>query len=382
MSDRKYTGETGELVSHTGILEIMENGKFGQLIDPRLNGYANASDPYVGHDLLKKFELRRGQMIDAHVIPRANFTNPRVISIDRIDGLPIARALARSKFFSMESVMPTQQLCLENANCSLSSRIIDLFCPIAKGQRGLIVAPPRTGKTMLLHEIARGISANYPSIRIIVALIDERPEEVTDFKRSVDVEIFASSNDQSMRNHIRVAELACERAKNLVELGCDVVLLIDSITRLARAYNNFSSGGRTMSGGVDSRALEKPRQLFSLARDFAGRGSLTILASALIETGSRMDDLIFQEFKGTGNAEIVLHRKLAEQRIWPAIDIKESGARREENILSREVLHGVEFLRRAFANMRSEEATESILQRMKQTKTNFEFLSLVKGLQQ
>ncbi|MDR0595373.1 MAG: transcription termination factor Rho [Puniceicoccales bacterium] len=380
MNDVKNKTFSGELVPHSGILEIMENGKFGQLIDLKLGGYVNGSDPYVGHDLLKKFELRRGQWIDAHVMPRSNFPNGKVISIDHIDGLPVERVLARPKFFSMESTMPREQLYLENSNCTISSRVLDLFCPLAKGQRGLVVAPPRTGKTLLLHEIARGISVNYPNIKIIVALIDERPEEVTDFRRSVDVEIFASPNDQPMRNHIRIAELACERAKNLVELGHDVVVLLDSITRLARAYNSFSSSGRTMSGGVDSRALEKPRQLFSLARDFAGRGSLTILASALVETGSRMDDLIFQEFKGTGNAEIVFNRKLAEQRVWPAIDLKESGVRREENILSPEILRSVSFLRRAFGNMRSEEATESILQRMKQTRTNAEFLGMLKGV--
>ncbi|MDR2720684.1 MAG: transcription termination factor Rho [Puniceicoccales bacterium] len=372
--------KSSELTQCRGILEIMENGKFGQLINPKLNGYVDSADPYIEHSLLKKFELRRGQLIDAHIMPRQNFPNPKVVSIDRIDGLPVEQVLARSKFLSLESVMPREQLRLENNGCTMSSRMLDLFCPIAKGQRGLIVAPPRTGKTLLLHEIARGISTNYPDIKIIVALVDERPEEVTDFKRSVDVEIFASPNDQPARNHIRVAELACERAKNLVELGFDVVLLLDSITRLARAYNGFSNSGRTMSGGVDSRALEKPRQLFSLARDLEGRGSLTILASALVGTGSDMDDLIFQEFKGTGNAEIVLNKKLAEQRIWPAIDLKESGVRREENILSAEVLRKVEFLRRACNNMRNEEAMESILQRIGQTRTNAEFLSLLKGI--
>ncbi|MDR2435742.1 MAG: transcription termination factor Rho [Puniceicoccales bacterium] len=380
MSNRKNNAFPGELVQRSGILEIMENGKFGQLIDPKLNGYADPADPYVDHGLLKKFELKRGQLIDAHIMPRQNFPNPKVVSVDRIDGLPIERVLSRPKFLSLESVMPREQLRLENSGCTMSSRVLDLFCPIAKGQRCLIVAPPRTGKTLLLHEIARGISANYPDIKIIVVLIDERPEEVTDFKRSVAVELFASSNDQPTRNHIRVAELACERAKNLVELGFDTVLLLDSITRLARAYNSFSNSGRTMSGGVDSRALEKPRQLFSLARDLESQGSLTILASALVGTGSDMDDLIFQEFKGTGNAEIVLNKKLAEQRIWPAINLKESGVRREEGILAAEVLRKVEFLRRACSNMRSEEATESILQRIGQTRTNAEFLNLLNGI--
>lgn len=381
MSNKTNNTFNGELIPYTGIVEILENGKFGQLIDPKFNGYINTFDPYIGNDLLRKFELRRGQKIDAHIMPRSDFPNPKVISIDRIDDLPIERVLSRTKFFTFESVPPHKQLKLENPHGTMISRILDLFCPIAKGQRGLIVSPPRTGKTLLLHEIARSISINYPEIKIIVALIDERPEEVTDFKRSVTAEIFASSNDQPIRNHIRIAELACERAKNLVELGKDVVVLIDSITRLARAYNNFSSSGRTMSGGVDSRALEKPRQLFALARDCDRHGSLTIIASALVETGSKMDDLIFQEFKGTGNAEIVLNRKLAEQRIWPAINLQESGIRHEENILESIVIRNVSFLRRAFSNMNPEESTESVLQRMAQTRTNAEFLDLLKNLQ-
>ncbi len=369
-----------QLLSYTGIIEILGNGKYGQIINPKLNGYIDISDPYIGNDLLRRFSLKRGQKVSAHILPRSNFPNPKVISIDKIDDLTIERSSIRTRFSSLESITPNKQLKLEHVNGTISSRIIDLFCPIAKGQRGLIVAPPRTGKTLLLQEIARNLHSNYPDIIIITALIDERPEEVTDFKRCVDTELFASSNDQSAHNHIRIAELACERAKNLVALRKDVVLLLDSLTRLARAYNKFSTSGRTMSGGLEIHALDKPRQLFSCARDCDGRGSLTILASALIETGSKMDDLIFQEFKGTGNAEIVLNRSLSERRIWPALNLHVSGVRHEERIFAPDVLAQVSFLRRAFTNMSPEEATESIIQRLSQTRNNSEFLSLIKNL--
>lgn len=372
--------ETTELLTYSGIVEILENGKYGQIINPVRNGYVDVSDPYIAHDLLRRFSLRRGQKVDAHILPRSNFPNPKVISIDRIDGLPIERVLERPNFSDLESIIPSKQLLLEHDNSSLSMRMLDLFCPLAKGQRGLIVAPPRTGKTLLLQDIARSLRINYPKIVVLVALIDERPEEVTDFKRSVDTELFASSNDQSARNHIRIAELACERAKHLVELGHDVVLFIDSITRLARAYNKFGTSGHTMTGGVDAYALKKPRQLFASARDCSDNGSLTIFASALIETGSKMDDLIFQEFKGTGNSEIVLNRSLAEQRVWPAIDLQASGARHEEQILAPQTLSQISFLRRAFSNMSTEEATKSVIQRMSQTQNNSEFLSLIKQL--
>ena len=368
------------LLPCTGIVEILENGKFGHIINPERNGYVDPSDPYISHDLIKRFSLRRGQKVSAHILPRSNFPNPKVISIDRIEDLPVERAMTRTKFSELEPTIPNQQLRLEHANCSLSMRILDLFCPLAKGQRGLIVAPPRAGKTLLLQDIARSLLTNYPNITVIVALIDERPEEVTDFKHSVNAELFASSNDQPTRNHIRIAELAAERAKHLVELGRDVVLLIDSITRLARAHNKFSSSGRTMTGGIDTYALTRPRQLFASARDCGDHGSLTILSSALIETGSKMDDIIFQEFKGTGNAEIVLSRSLAEQRVWPAIDLQASGVRHEEQILDSRILPEVLFLRRAFSNMSPEEATKNVIQRMLQTHTNSEFLSLIKPL--
>lgn len=256
---------------------------------------------------------------------------------------------------------------------------MDLFCPVGKGTRGLIVAPPRTGKTTLLHDIAHGISQNHKECHLLVLLVDERPEEVTDFKRSVDAEIYASSNDEEITSHIRVAELAIERAKRLVESGKDVVFLLDSITRLSRAYNSATGkGGRTMTGGLDIRALEKPRQLFSAARNCEEGGSLTIIATALIETGSKMDELIFQEFKGTGNMEMVLDRKAAELRLWPAVNLNASGTRREELLLSGKRLAASQFLRRALAGQKIEDAAEAMIDRIGQTKSNAEFLDLIK----
>jgi transcription termination factor Rho len=278
----------------------------------------------------------------------------------------------------MTSIAPSEHLLLEADDARLTTRIMDLFCPIGKGTRGLIVAPPRTGKTTLLHDIAHGVVENHPDCHLIVLLVDERPEEVTDFKRSVEAEIYASSNDEDLPNHLRMAELAIERAKRLVEAGKDVVFLLDSITRLARSYNAASGkGGRTMTGGLDVRALEKPRQLFSSARNCEEGGSLTIIATALIETGSKMDDLIFQEFKGTGNMEMVLDRKAAELRLWPAVNLNASGTRREELLLSGKRLEAAQFLRRALSGQKIEDAAEAMIDRIGSTKSNEEFLRLL-----
>ncbi|MBP3358727.1 MAG: transcription termination factor Rho, partial [Opitutales bacterium] len=255
----------------------------------------------------------------------------------------------------------------------------DIFCPIGKGTRGLVVAPPRTGKTTLLKDIAFGVLENHPECKLIIVLIDERPEEVTDFRMEVpEAEIYASSNDENIATHIRISDLAIERAKHLVETGADVVLLMDSLTRLSRAHNSAkANGGRTMSGGLDIRALERPRQIFSAARNTDEAGSLTIIASALVETGSRMDDLIFQEFKGTGNMEMVLDRKVAELRIWPAINISASGTRREELLLTADELEAASFLRRAMAGSKTEDCAETLINRMKQSKTNKDFISMI-----
>ena len=261
----------------------------------------------------------------------------------------------------------------------MTNRVVYILCPVGKGTRGLIVAPPRTGKTTLLKDIAYGVIQNHPECHLMILLVDERPEEVTDFRMDLpEAEIYASSNDENIETHIRIADLAIERAKHLVETGKDVVLLMDSLTRLSRAHNSAkANGGRTMSGGLDIRALERPRQIFSAARNTEEGGSLTIIASALIETGSRMDDLIFQEFKGTGNMEMVLDRKVAELRIWPAINISASGTRREELLLNADELEAASFLRRAMAGSKPEDSAETLINRMKQSKNNADFISMI-----
>ena len=364
-------------INVSGILEILQN-KTGQLIDPSRNGKTKPDDPFVPRELIKRFKLKKGSFVEGKAQHNAKFANPKVRFIEKVDGALIEERKTRYSFQQMVSIAPDEQIRLEAKDGRVTTRIIDLFCPVGKGTRGLIVAPPRTGKTTLLHDIAHGVIENHPECHCVVLLIDERPEEVTDFKRSVDAEIYASSNDEELSNHLRLAELAIERSKRLVEAGKDVVFLLDSITRLARAYNSASGkGGRTMTGGLDVRALEKPRQLFSAARNCEEGGSLTIIATALIETGSKMDELIFQEFKGTGNMEMVLDRKAAELRLWPAINLNASGTRKEELLLSGKYLEGAQFLRRALAGQKIEDAAEGMIDRFQQTKTNDEFLKLL-----
>lgn len=364
-------------VSVSGILEILPNNT-GQLLDPKRNGKTQPNDPFVPRELIKRFKIKKGSFIEAKAQKNERFPNPKVRYIDTIDGSGLDARKGIHTFQQLTTIAPEDQLVLESSDGRLTTRIIDLFSPIGKGTRGLIVAPPRTGKTTLLHDIAHGISENHPECHLVVLLIDERPEEVTDFKRSVEAEIYASSNDEELKNHLRMAEIAIERCKRLVESGKDVVLLLDSITRLSRAYNSASGkGGRTMTGGLDSRALEKPRQLFSSARNCEDGASLTIIATALVETGSKMDDLIFQEFKGTGNMEIVLDRKAAELRLWPALNLKASGTRKEELLLSGKELEGAQFLRRALSGQKIEDATEAMIERISKTKNNKEFISLL-----
>lgn len=379
MSNQESTKEAPQdnQIAVSGILEILPN-KTGQLLDPSRNGKTRPSDPFVTRELIKRFRLKQGHLIEGQAIKNERFPNPKVRFIDTVDGCTMEERKGRYSFQQMVSIAPDEQLRLEAKDGRITTRIMDLFCPIGKGTRGLIVAPPRTGKTTLLHDIAHGVIENHPECHVIVLLVDERPEEVTDFKRSVDAEIYASSNDEEITNHTRLAEIAIERAKHLVESGKDVVLLLDSITRLARAYNAASGkGGRTMTGGLDSRALEKPRQFFSAARNCEDGGSLTIIATALVQTGSKMDDLIFQEFKGTGNMEMVLDRKAAELRLWPAINLNASGTRKEELILAGKYLEGAQFLRRALAGQKIEDAAEIMIDRFTQTKNNDEFLKLL-----
>lgn len=374
MAENRTTSKNLEV---KGILEILPN-KTGQLLDPERNGKPYPTDPFVPTDLIKRFKLKAGCTVVAKAIMGTKFNNPKVSELISVDGLEPRKQKSRFPFQQLTTLPPDDWLNLETVDGKMTLRVIDLFCPIGKGQRGLIVAPPRTGKTTLLQDIASGITQNHPNCHLMFLLVDERPEEVTDIKRTVDGELFASSNDEPLENHIRVADLAIARAKNLVETGKDVVLLLDSLTRLARAHNAARGGsGRTLTGGLDIRALEKPRQLFSSARNTEEAGSLTIVASALIETGSRMDDLIFQEFKGTGNMEMVLDRKVAELRLWPAINIAASGTRREELIIEPNILKKCHFFRRALVDMKTVDAVETALSRLSKTESNQELLQLL-----
>ena len=361
-----------------GIFEP-QNNKSGSLLDPKYNGKTRPTDPFVPRELVRRFKLKRGQWVTGNAHSDGKHPNPKVRFIETLDGLPVAERRNCLNFEQLTTITPDKWLQLERKGSgNMTCRVMDIFCPIGKGQRGLIVAPPRTGKTTLLQDIALGVNANNPECKIVMLLVDERPEEVTDIKRNTPGIVIASSNDEQTSNHLNIAELAIDYAKRQVEAGHDVVLLMDSLTRLSRAYNSARGGsGRTMTGGLDIRALEKPRQLFSAARNTEEAGSLTIIASALIETGSKMDDLIFQEFKGTGNMEMVLDRKVAELRIWPAINIASSGTRREELILPPVELKKSHFFRRALTSMKVEDAAESAVERLSKTTTNEQFFKLI-----
>lgn len=365
-------------VEVSGILET-GNQKNGSLLQAKYRGKARPSDPFVPRELIRRFKLKRGSLITGQAQMEPRFPNPKLRFIETVDGVPLEKRLSCLAFEQLTTITPDSWLKLEiEGENSMTTRIMDIFCPIGKGQRGLIVAPPRTGKTTLLRDIALGVHANHPDCHVIMVLVDERPEEVTDMSRTVPGLLFASSNDENAKSHLHIAELAIDHAKRLVEGGQDVVLLMDSITRLARAYNSAKGGsGRTMTGGLDIRALEKPRQLFSAARNTEEAGSLTIIASALIDTGSRMDELIFQEFKGTGNMEMVLDRKLADLRIWPAINIASSGTRREELLLPESILQKCHLFRRALTSYKTEDATETAVERLAKTTTNEQFFKLL-----
>ena len=360
-----------------GILEMHPRG-FGFLRNPS-KSYANVvGDPYVAPALIQKFRLREGLQVSGSLAPGKGPNGPRLGSIDQIEGVE-PRSFRSREWDELTPIDPTEKFKLETTSNVLTTRVMDLFTPIGMGQRGIIVAPPRTGKTVLLQHIAQAIAENHPDVHLMVLLVDERPEEVTDMRRTVRGEVIASSADKDAISHVRTAELMMERARRLAEQGRKVFVLLDSLTRLARAYNKTAgNSGRTMSGGVDSKALEIPKRLFGYARSFEEGGSLTVIGTCLIETGSRMDDVIFEEFKGTGNMELVLDRKLAEKRIYPAVDLAASGTRKEELLLGPEVLSRVSLLRRHLLNMTSHQAMESLLQKMGKTPDNQAFLDMMK----
>jgi transcription termination factor Rho len=368
------------LVPVAGILDVLDNYAF-----VRTSGYLpGPNDVYVSLGQVKKYSLRKGDaVVGAIRQPRENDSQGRqkfnaIVRIDSINGLTQEQAASRVEFQKLTPLYPQTRLRLETEANKLSTRIIDLVSPIGKGQRGLIVSPPKAGKTLVLQAIANSIAVNNPEVHLMVVLVDERPEEVTDMQRTVKGEVIASTFDRPAEDHTTVAELAIERAKRLVELGHDVVVLLDSITRLGRAYNlSAPASGRILSGGVDSSALYPPKRFFGAARNIEDGGSLTILATALVETGSKMDEVIFEEFKGTGNMELRLSRALADKRIFPAVDVNASGTRREEMLMSPDETKIVWKLRRALAGLEQQQALELVLSRLKETSSNVEFLMQV-----
>jgi transcription termination factor Rho len=370
----KAQTEKDGLLFAQGILEILPDG-YGFL---RPFAYLPSHDDiYVSPSQIRRFDLRTGDRVAGQVrAPKETERFFALLRVESVNGYDPEEASQRLHFDALTPIFPNSRLTMESEEVTdISCRIIDLVAPLGKGQRGLIVAPPKAGKTFLLKKIANAITKNYPDVYLMVLLIDERPEEVTDMQRSVDGEVISSTFDEPPENHVKVSEMVLERAKRLVEHQRDVVILLDSITRLARAYNLVvPPSGRTLSGGVDPTALHKPKRFFGAARNIEEGGSLTILATALVETGSRMDDVIFEEFKGTGNMELVLDRKLAEKRIFPALDVKRSGTRREELLLSKEELDLVWNFRRTFANYGTAESIEMLIDAMKKTKANSDLL--------
>jgi len=365
----KAVAKNDDQLHAQGVLEIMPDG-YGFL---RPFTYLPSQDDiYISPSQIRKFDLRTGDRVSGLTRkPKDNERFFALLRVDAVNGEPPEKSPERLHFDGLTPIYPMEKLRLEcDSNC-ISTRIIDLIAPVGKGQRGLLVAPPKAGKTVLLKEIANSISKNHPEMEILILLIDERPEEVTDMQRSVKAEVISSTFDEPPENHVKVAEMVLERAKRLVEHKRDVIILLDSITRLARAYNLvIPPSGRTLSGGVDPSALHKPKRFFGAARNIEEGGSLTILATALIETGSRMDDVIFEEFKGTGNMELILDRKLAERRIFPAIDVKRSGTRKEELLLSKEELAVVWQFRKTFSNTDTAEVTEMLIDALQKIKTN------------
>jgi transcription termination factor Rho len=367
---------TADLATCTGVLELHPKG-YGFLRNPAKNFKAASNDVYVGTPLLTKFQLKQGVQLTGLVEAAKRGQGPRLAELIEIEGRAPELYLGLRGFDELTAIDPREPIRLETGPEPLGMRVMDLLTPVGKGQRGLIVAPPRSGKTVLLQQLAAAVAANHPELHLIVLLVDERPEEVTDMKRSVRGEVIASSNDHSTEEHIRLAQLTVDRAKRIAESGGQVLILLDSLTRLARAHNKGSNSGRTMSGGVDIKALDVPKRLFGAARQFDEGGSLTVLATCLIDTGSRMDEIIFQEFKGTGNMEVVLDRRLADRRVWPAIDIQQSGTRKEELLLDAETLGRVVLLRRSLSGLKPTEAMEALVRQLGRHRSNAEFLERI-----
>ncbi len=360
-----------------GVLEILQDG-FGFLRAPEANYLPGPDDIYVSPSQVRRFSLRTGDTVDGEI--RAPRDGERYFALLKVNGInfePPDSARHRVNFDNLTPLYPEERLHLEIENPptgDLSTRVIELVAPLGKGQRALLVSPPRAGKTMLMQSIAHAVATNHPEVYLIVLLIDERPEEVTDMQRSVTGEVISSTFDEPATRHVQVAEMVIEKAKRLVEHKRDVVILLDSITRLARAYNTVvPSSGKVLTGGVDANALQRPKRFFGAARNIEGGGSLTIISTALIETGSRMDEVIFEEFKGTGNSEIVMDRKLADKRIFPAIDISKSGTRKEELLCDKNALSKMWVLRRILSPMGTTDAMEFLLEKLRQTKSNEEF---------
>jgi transcription termination factor Rho len=353
---------------------------YGFLRDPKNDLRPTPADVFVPAPLISQLRLRPGNLVRGLALEQRQGAGARLEEVYEIDGCTPDDPRGQRDFDTLTPINPEEPLRLETGTHPLSTRIMDLLTPLGKGQRGLIVAPPRTGKTVLLRQIGQAIAHNYPDVHLVMMLIDERPEEVTDMRRAIAGEVLASSLDQDVESHVRLSQLAVERCKRLAERGHDVFLLVDSLTRMARAFNKWiGNTGRTMTGGIDVKAMDIPKKLFASARAFEEGGSLTILATALIDTGSRMDELIFQEFKGTGNMELVLDRKLADRRVWPAIDISQSGTRREEKLLNPATLSAVTALRRTLASMHYVDAMEQLTTKLAKFKTNREFIELMSG---
>ncbi|MDD3124704.1 MAG: transcription termination factor Rho [Candidatus Kapabacteria bacterium] len=363
------------LIASGGVLELLPDG-YGFLRSEGYNYLPSEDDIYVSPSQVKRFMLRTGDTVRGMVRPpKEGERFYALLKVDSINYISPEYMRDRTNFDNLTPLYPHSKLTLETSPSQYSMRIVDLLCPIGKGQRGLIVSPPKSGKTVLLQEIANSITRNHPEVKLIVLLIDERPEEVTDMKRSVKAEVVSSTFDEEPARHVQVAEMVLEKAKRLTEAKMDVVILLDSLTRLARAHNTvIPHSGKILSGGVDANAMHKPKRFFGAARNIEEGGSLTIIATALVETGSRMDEVIFEEFKGTGNMELVLDRKLAERRIFPAIDVNRSGTRREELLMTPDELSRIWILRKVLSELQTQEAVQFLIDRMKGTKTNKDFI--------